>query len=313
MPKVFRKPVYHFLIDMSKQAAGSEKTFLHRLSKFMKENRLIRSDVRIGLVSQRYKLTDQQETWPEDLRKGKFSGGFFLENAIRQTLLENYRSGISSYSVMVVISNNFGQAILPDSFSELSFCYPEKLFFYELNAKGQLLKHALDHQPGLAVRPGQPRPAPVYAWPDHRRAARWLRADAGPAVFSLSSFNGITEPLASLSKWEKGLLCAAQEQFKHLHPEHQTVKGRHLLKTGFRSGLLTSESAFIALENEAQKRALLKKQEDMLNGDPLLDAGEEIRMDEPSLSMLLTCGALLVVAAFIFKSRRRHRLAGKVH
>jgi hypothetical protein len=55
---------------------------------------------------------------------------------------------------------------------------------------------------------------------------------------------------------------------------------------------MTPVTSFISLENDAQRKALLKKQDDVLNGNASLDAGEETRMSEPGMMVLVIATGL---------------------
>ena len=76
------------------------------------------------------------------------------------------------------------------------------------------------------------------------------------------------------------------------------------MSRSFEAGIMTPATSFIALENEAQKAALLARQRQVLNARRSLDLGEEPleRMPEPPLWVLLAC------VSFALRMKRRREL-----
>ena len=85
-----------------------------------------------------------------------------------------------------------------------------------------------------------------------------------------------------------------------LHPETTDKNWLDLVKKSFASHILTHETAYIVVENEAQKAALLQKHKQTLNGNKALDTEETQRMSEPSIWVL---GLLLAV--FMYWKRKK--------
>lgn len=81
-----------------------------------------------------------------------------------------------------------------------------------------------------------------------------------------------------------------------------------MIKNSFRTHILSPVTSFLALENEAQRLALLRKQEKVLSANKSLDIGEERRMSEPSLYLMLI---LLLPAAVFIERRVRGRREAK--
>ncbi|HXC04572.1 MAG TPA: hypothetical protein VNZ86_07450, partial [Bacteroidia bacterium] len=89
-----------------------------------------------------------------------------------------------------------------------------------------------------------------------------------------------------------------------LHPEQGDHLWRTLVQNSFRTGILSSETAYLVVENKAQEQALLDKQKQILNAKKNLDIGDEIHhMPEPSFWVLLLC-SLLAIRVYKRKSTR---------
>jgi hypothetical protein len=87
-----------------------------------------------------------------------------------------------------------------------------------------------------------------------------------------------------------------------LHPQKGHEQWLMLVKASFLSKVMTPVTSYIAVENEAQKVMLKRKQEQVLSGNKSLDADEEVqRMSEPSIWIVL----LIIGLVAIFKYRKR--------
>jgi 3-phosphoglycerate kinase len=85
-----------------------------------------------------------------------------------------------------------------------------------------------------------------------------------------------------------------------LHPETADEAWLALVKHSFESKILTPVTAYMVVENEAQKAILAKKQAQVLSGNKSLDLGEDTqRMSEPSIWLL----ALLLLLYLAYKKR----------
>ena len=100
--------------------------------------------------------------------------------------------------------------------------------------------------------------------------------------------------------WSSALALEGAWMNHLIHPERSNKEWLELIRGSFQAQVMTPVTAFLALENEAQRKVLLKKQEDVLNANPNLDVGEETRMSEPGLWLI----TLLLLAILLIQYRR---------
>ena len=81
-------------------------------------------------------------------------------------------------------------------------------------------------------------------------------------------------PAGAPTRWLTGLLLHGFDQWQSLHPE--ATEGTHVpfVQASFRARILTPLTAYLVLENEAQKAALRRKQDEVLAANVNLDAQE---------------------------------------
>ncbi|NVO31281.1 MSEP-CTERM sorting domain-containing protein [Hymenobacter lapidiphilus] len=310
LPLVRRQPYYHFLVDNSIGRQGSWAAYRQMMVAVVRP---------AGPSDERseYSLVGSRTTpfrRPEASRTAKTNlpveGGFYLDRAIRQTLVRAAETPASRYPVLVVVSADFRRAILPANFADLRHTFPESAFFYELLPDGRLVSHSLLHDPAAPLDTLMaPDPAsPVVAWPNPENATAYLPANGQPELV-LDSSPVSPQQLTALAphNWHSGLVLQASWRHQLHHPETGEAAGRQLVEASFRTGLLTPLTAYLALENDAQKAALRRKQAEMLNGHAALEAEEDQRMSEPGDWLLLLLGAALAAHGWW-----RHRRPGPV-
>jgi hypothetical protein len=135
----------------------------------------------------------------------------------------------------------------------------------------------------------------------------FLPLDANPEIVLINSTFEI-EPSEIKSKdWKSGLYLQGKWISQLLHPEISEAEWLPLVRYSFISNFLTPPTSYIVLENDAQKEALKRKQEQILSSNQSLDAGEEIqRMSEPNIYLMmgiLSC-FLLVHRLFLFNNKK---------
>lgn len=88
-----------------------------------------------------------------------------------------------------------------------------------------------------------------------------------------------------------------------LHPESAQMAWLDLAKNSFLTKIMTPVTSYLVVENEAQKAVLRKKQAQVLANNKSLDLGEEQRMSEPGLWLLM-----VLLGIFLWYRTRQQRL-----
>jgi hypothetical protein len=98
-----------------------------------------------------------------------------------------------------------------------------------------------------------------------------------------------------VSKKEKALAMQSQWQEQNFFPQRGNELRLDLVRGSFTTGIMNPTTSFIALENDAQKAMLKKKQEQVLNAHKFLDVGNEPqRMSEPKWYFLFVLFSLFL-------------------
>jgi hypothetical protein len=121
----------------------------------------------------------------------------------------------------------------------------------------------------------------VVEWKTEDGKKIFLRLDDQPSVFFDSARSD--ENITLNHTWNSALALQGRWLEQQFYPEKSKSEWLSLVRSSFQAQVMSPVTSFISVENEAQKKALLKKQEDVLNANPSLDVGEEIRMSEPGL------------------------------
>ena len=88
------------------------------------------------------------------------------------------------------------------------------------------------------------------------------------------------------------------------YPKQGEIGWLSMVRASFKTQIMSPVTSFIVVENEAQKAALKRKQEQLLNGDPALDPGKDVtRMSEPTFWLLF-----LILGSFFYYHHWSQRL-----
>ena len=204
--------------------------------------------------------------------------------------------------MLVVVTDDLNNAVLDADFEDFRSAYPESDLFYALGADGHLVPHSLRHVARQALPLGEvatlPAPgasAPVRVWPDAAHPRAYLSAMSEAAVVVTGRPTVPTADASVASRWLAGLLLRGYGQWQSFHPEITDRERVPFIQASFRAGILTPFTSFLTLENDAQKAALHRKQEQTLAANASLDTVES-EHSAPTATPI-DSGALLLLAA----------------
>lgn len=294
---VKRQPKYHFILDQSVNAMNNSNWYAAQIDAFTQQENINDFDISFcNTYTSNYKANENWQAVLAD--SSRYQGGFYVERAIKKILYQYHQQPSASYPVIVVLSQQMNQAIIDQGFADFQFSYPEALPFYELNANGQLLSHNLFKQPkAVSDTLSRPLPTPsVLAWPNSRNPQAYIAHDSLPTMIVNTTPVDLKAYQEKPAKnWETGLAMQAHWRQQILHPKTADRNWLELVKSSFSSRILSPLTAYIVVENEAQKNMLLKKQKETLSGKKSLDTQDNRMMSEPSIWLVLILIAFVVI------------------
>ncbi|SDJ75476.1 MSEP-CTERM protein [Pedobacter sp. ok626] len=298
---VKRKPVYHLIIDVSKDKAKNIRSYCARIENFIINNHIKKEDIRLQLTNSYSTESLMSEDWKTKLSRQPFDGGFYLEGTIKKILANNYKNNGCTFPIMIVLTNGLENAIMQNDFLDFKITYPENSNFYELDGNHKLWIHTLSTNPKsrLSSATTVSNSIPVYAWPNPKNPIAYLPKDNQPSIV-IGTKPNTDESQTEKKSWLSGLNLQGIWIRNTLNPSPSNHPHFKLVKQSIISGILSPSTSFIVVENKAQKMALLKKQKQILSGNKNLDPDEETQsMAEPNLYLLMAL--LLAISIYRFK------------
>lgn len=300
---VRRKPEYHFIIDVSKGNSFRKTSFLQRIENYITNHKIDRKTVKINFTNSYSLLHNFNSDWKMKLAGQAFEGGYYLEGAIKQTLLASYSKASNKYPVIIAVTDSIQNAVILKDFADLQVTFPEGTSFYELDKQNKIWEHSLIENPLLRLQQIAkiPTNTAVFVWPNVEKPVVYLANNNSPSIVTNSNAPKLTEDVKKT--WEAGLQLQAMWQESILNPKEREDNHLAMVKYSMQRQILSPVTSFIVVENEAQKKALKRKQDQILKGNKNLDTDEDTQsMSEPNLFILLA----LITAAFIIKRKRQN-------
>ena len=301
---VSRKPYYHFIVDISNSTIDKQKRYVSDMKRLLNKNLISNQEAQISYTGTYVNTKMMTEGWDDYLKSQHSEGGFFLDRAIKKILFELYTNPKDTYPIIVVVSDNVQKAIVYNDFADLRFTYPEHDKFYVLN-QDSLSSYSLFEDVNSIVERGVTAfpECKVKVWPSMVKPLAYLPNDSLPSIVLNTKSKVLKSDLATIKEknWESGLLMQGQWMLQVLYPQTANEQWLSLIQNSFKSKILTPLTAYIVVENEAQKEMLKKKQEEALSGNRSLDLNDDTqRMSEPSLFVML----LLLGLLYLFNKKR---------
>ena len=301
---VSRKPYFHFLVDTSKDKDEYVDDFTRRIDQFLKNHAEFSENAQIGFVNSYINSFQLDNNWKQHYELQNFEGGFFLDRAIKTALLKARKD--ESYPVIVVVTDNIQSAVVDKDFSDFKFAFPENNLFFNLDKNGNYREHSLIDNPKeqLPIIKRECRfCSTVLEYKLSDNSIVYLPNNYRPSIILKKDIFKVTEQEIKEKNWQSALTMQAKWMSQILHPETSNKEWLNLVQYSFISKVMTPVTSYIAVENEAQKAMLKKKQEQVLSGNKSLDLADDVRqMSEPNLWIL---AVLLGIALWYGKKRKQ--------
>jgi hypothetical protein len=298
LPLISRKPYYYFMVDCSRGNEIFIQEFISRIDKLLEKKLISTENAKICFTNTYTHEIDFHNTWKEQLTQQKFEGGYFLDRAIRQRLISDFNKKEKYYPILITLTDSMENAVLSDNYKDIEFTFPDCENLFELTSDGNLLPHSLmkltRHPRSESYTTEFKNTVRVY--PNETNPLAYLEDDGEAAIVYPGNYSAIKSIDGKSKSWVSGLTIHSNHVSQLLHPESAQEKWLEEVRDGFRTGIMSPATSYIALENEMQKAVLKKKQDEVLNGNKSLDAGEDLRrMSEPEVYwILLALGSLLI-------------------
>lgn len=303
---VQRKPYFHFLINTSVHKKPLKQDFTNRIETFLEQNKAVVADAKFSFVNSYISPTAEASNWKTTYQSTAFGGGFFLDRAIKKTLIDSYNK--NSYPIVVVVTDSIEKAVLDKDFTDLRFCFPESSNFYVLDKDANLQNHSLVQNPKLEIldNANSDFKTSVLEYKASDGTLFYVSNDNESSILLKNSIFKIDDTQIKSKNWQSGLNLQAAYMAQNLHPEIADQEWLPLVRSSFKSKIISPVTSYLVVENEAQKAILKQKQEQILAGNRALDPDEDTQnMSEPSIWIL--AGILLLL---YFRQQRRRRYLG---
>lgn len=297
LPLVHRTPYLHFIVDCSQNGNDYKEDFIRQISQITSQKSEWAAGAKVslcGTFTQTYPITSG---WKTKLKNQPASETFFAERAMRKEITGNYIKAENKFPVFIILTHHFEKAIL-GQLADLAFAFPDNNIFYLAGTGQSLTACTLD---SISPRPdikewSQPSPVRKYSAPGNKTC--YLSDDSTPAItvtgrIDLSQLNNTG------NLWEKGLYFQAIKMHHLLYPCLAATEWTDVVRSSQQTGILSTYTSFIALENDAQREMLMRKQKLGLKSNIAFDHGEyTMNMSEPAYLYALLGLILLFFSLF---------------
>lgn len=300
--KVTRSPFYHFIIDRSEDSKERGRELVKCVENYIEKNKLNHKDIGISALNYNLKVLTAGGAWQEQFYKLPAVGGLYLDNALKSIYFENYKDRSHKYPAVIIVTDNMDKATLLGSYDSLKYLMPDVKSFYSLNTEGKLLSHSLHGKGKTEIgTTSSITPDAVLPWPDVSDIKAYLSDDTSTSIVLNNSDYELNSDKV-MSSLDTGFMLKAAAASMFLHPEKAGSKTLEIVKASIKTGVMSPLTSYIVLENEAQEKVLLEKQNKILSTKKPLDIGEPSQMSEPSLIVVA-----LITAVFVLVVRYRRR------
>jgi hypothetical protein len=301
---VERMPYLHFIVDISNKnnIAGTKKAYKKQINAVLDKNWISPKNAQISFTNAYANTQPLGTHWEDDLDNQDFENGFFAEYALKKALFTAYTQPKMSYPVFVLVSNDSTNIAISDDWNAFAFAQPEQNPCYYTNELGELLPIPSTVKDSFISNPQPFQTSKVLAFPNSEKPIAFLTIDENPSIVLRNNEHFVRANDIKPQNWASGVMLQGETMDNILHPETTDFAYAQLVQHSFAARILSPFTAFMVVENEAQKAMLLKKQAQVMAGNKSLDLGEEPeQMSEPNIWILLGLLVLLQVLVRYFK------------
>ncbi len=306
LPLVQRTPHYHFILDGTEAQRPTRPELVSRVQAWCTREKIEPANMDVHITDAYVESRPYGAEAFTAYEHHVGEGGFFSDRIIRKVITEACARPSGEYPVIVIVPSgpsyahqSFGTWL--DDLSDVAEGLPEGGTFLVLGESGEITHKAFEEPIGqLNHNLFEIQVPKVRAWPNAQAPIAYLRDDPGSEIVVDPDRLGSMSP-PQLRSWQSALELEGYWRASQLRPQGGTAAWRELVRGSFQAQVMLPVTAWMCLEDDAQRNALLKKQEEMLSGNAALDASDQniTNMSEPDLLWLL----LPVVLWFVLRRR----------
>ena len=309
LPIVQRGSEIHMILNGTEAQRGHREEVIRVVDTFIAQRGLDPKKVQVSIADAYVDAFVWSDNGADRFRHHAGQGGFFSDRAIRRIIVEACAHPGPTTPLIVIVPSQASHD--PSSYGtwledleDVAQCLPEGGTFLVLN-ENQMPSRRAFREPSRSMHAGPVElDVPVVrVWPDrlHGGPKAYLRND-GLASIIVDHDRRIEADDIHERSWADALSLEGRWRAYQLRPDGGSTAWRSLVRGSFQAQVMMPVTAWMCLEDDAQRNALLKKQEEVLNADQALDAGDEdiTSMSEPDLLWLL-----LPVLGWFFMRRRK--------
>lgn len=294
LPLVTRAPHLHVIVDGSEGQRGARTEVIARIRRFMQCEGIEQARATLHIADGYGRSLPYGEEALSAFERHAGHGGFFSDRPIRCAIAEAVATPGPEAPVFIIAPSLPDSAdgrlgVLLDDLQHLAALLPEGDRLFVLEQDGELTKRSFsDLGSAAAERPAVLAPPPVRAWPDAVQPFTYLpEGPGGRVVIDMHKMAAHAPPKERW--WPHALALDGRSRAFLLRWLEWGITYPSLVRRSFQAQVLTPQTAWLCVENEAQRLALLQKQEEVLAGHESLDAKDQeiTSMSEPGLLWLL--------------------------
>lgn len=293
LPKTVRKPEYHLIVDRS---INNDMTInqIEKVVNKLKDS--LPNSENINLWAVNYDIESlSKESWKNDIQKKKTDGGFYPEFLMKKVLVQSHKNHTKTSPVFIMITSDPTSISIVDGFTNLMFSIPDMRHYYSCNEKMIINQYDLES--------GQQLKKELFSKikPDSTYLFNWKKTQFYLCNDSDSEYICDSISFVAKTKWQEGVLMDNMMRNYALNPSLKS-EWHNIVKSSMKSGILVPYTSYISLENEAQKKALLKKQKAVLASNKNFDLEEAEPMSEPNVIWYMI---VILIGYFGYSRKKR--------
>ncbi|BDD08636.1 hypothetical protein FUAX_10680 [Fulvitalea axinellae] len=300
LPVAQRKPYFHFIVDCSNSSKNLKATdLINSIENIGQQYPELLTGAKLTFVNAYHKTVELKEEWirnkkiPDSVIPEK-EYGFFWENPVRGAIQQQYIQKTDSYPQFVIVSD---RQDLPSNFTfkmNLNQLFPDFQGIFRINKSDSVkLASDLNDINTTIEAPNGYQAISLRILKDRSGTKRFLQSSGNSVI--LNSPKDIPTKGMKKRLIDKIIELEALTLFHDLHPDNAEAIWFETIKKSFASNILTRHTAFLSLENEAQRIALREKQKETLKNRSATSANDTRRMSEPSWLWWIIITAIILI------------------